>query len=280
MEQISVVIITYNEEKNIARCIKSVQGIADEIVVLDSFSSDNTVRIARSLGAKVFQQPFAGYVQQKNSALELAAHQYILSLDADEALSPELWRSIDRLKQTKFVFQAYAMSRSNFYCGKFIRHGTWYPDTKVRLFDKNLLRWEGLEVHEKIALPDRMAVYPLKGDLLHFTFSTVAEHKKNNDHYSTLAARSLYKKGKRIGFLKVIDSPVWAFINTLLLRLGFLDGYRGLAIASQQARYHYLKYAKLYKLQKTGLVIPLTPKLNIQSAANADRLASDVATKV
>ncbi|HMR93108.1 MAG TPA: glycosyltransferase family 2 protein [Chitinophagaceae bacterium] len=280
MEKISVVIITYNEEKNIGRCIDSVRPVADEVVVLDSFSSDDTVAIAKSKGARVYQQPFAGYVSQKNKVLEMASCDYVLSLDADEELSDELCQSILNLKSRRFVFHAYVMNRRNKYCGRFIRHGTWYPDRKIRLFEKNTLRWGGPDVHEKIILPPRMAVYPLKGDLLHYTFESVSDHKKNNDKYSTIAARSLYKSGKRISPLKIAASPAWAFINSFILRLGFLDGYRGLVIACQQARYHYYKYAKLYKLQKGGMVVPIKPRLNIQPPAHADSLTRDIPAEV
>ncbi len=280
MEQLSVVIITYNEEKNIGRCIDSVKEIADEIVVLDSFSSDDTVTIARNKGARVVQQRFAGYVAQKNKAAELAKFDYILSLDADEALSTTLKDSIQKIKEG-FVYQAYSMNRCNHYCGSFIRRGTWYPDKKIRLFDKRLLKWGGLDVHEKIVLPPRLAVYPLKGDLLHYTFTTVEQHRKNNDKYSTIAAQSLYKIGKKTNWLKIIASPTWSFFNAFLLRGGLLEGHKGFTIAYQQARYHFLKYFKLYKLHKGKAIIPIPlpqPKLNIQTPTNADRLARDVAS--
>ncbi len=278
MEHLSVVIITHNEEKNIGRCIDSVREVADEIVVLDSFSGDNTVAIARSKGAHVVQQSFTGYAAQKNKATALAKYNYILSLDADEALSTTLKNSIKKIKEG-FVYQAYAMNRCNHYCGSFIRRGTWYPDKKIRLFDKRLLKWGGLDIHEKIVLPPRLAVYPLKGDLLHYTFDTVEQHKKNNDKYSTIAAQSLYKIGKKTNWLKIIASPAWSFFNAFLLRAGFLEGGKGFTIAYQQARYHFLKYLKLYKLQKTKLVLPVPqPKLNIQTPANAERLPRDIAS--
>ena len=278
MELLSVVIITYNEENNIGRCIESVKGVADEIVVLDSFSNDKTVQIAEAKGAYVYRQKFAGYVSQKNKALDLAKYNYVLSLDADEALDDELQSAILKAKKG-FAFRAYKMNRCNNYRGTFIRHGTWYPDSKVRLFDKRLLKWEGHDVHEKIILPTTMAVYPLKGDLLHYAFTTVQDHKKSNDNYSSIAAFSLHKAGKKTNWLKILASPTWSFLHGYILRAGFLNGYNGLMIAFHQARYHFLKYAKLHKLQKNKMEI-IRPNLHVQSPANTDRLSRDVRAHV
>jgi len=277
MELLSVVIITYNEEQNIGRCIDSVKTVADEVVVLDSFSNDSTVAIARSKGAKVFQHPFTGYVAQKNKALEYASNDYVLSLDADEELNEELMASIGLLKDKKgFAFKAYKMNRCAFYCGKFIKHGAWYPETKVRLFDKRVVRWGGLDPHDKIVFPETMAVCPIKGDILHYICDTVEEHVKRNDNFSTLAAQSMHRIGKKTNWLKIFASPTWFFLNDYFLRAGFLNGRQGWMIAIHQAKYHYLKYAKLYRLQKTPAKVIQANGLNIKSAADADRLPRDV----
>jgi len=279
MELLSVVIITYNEEHKIGRCIESVKEVADEIVVLDSFSTDKTVQIAEAKGAYVYRQKFAGYIAQKNKALEFAEHNYVLCLDADEALDNELRASILRAKKG-FVFKAYKMNRCANYCGKFIRHGSWYPETKVRLFDKRFLHWGGFDPHDKIIVPTTIAVCPLKGDLLHYICDSVKNHKKRNDNFSSIAARSLNKAGKKTNWLKILASPTWSFIHAYIIRAGFLNGYYGLAIAYHQARYHFLKYAKLYRLQRSKMEIVHQSKLNIQPPANTDRLPRDVRAHV
>lgn len=250
MEKLSVVIITFNEQAHIARCIQSVLPVADEIVVLDSFSTDDTVEIAQAMGAVVYQQKFQGYVNQKNKALQLATHDYVLSLDADEALDETLQQSIAKAKQ-EFVFHAYKMNRCAFYCGAFIRHGAWYPEPKVRLINRKLLKWGGLDPHDRIDVPETTAIYPLKGDILHYICNSVEQHQQRTHRFSTIAAESLYKAGKRTNLFKVIASPAWFFINDFFLRRGFLSGVRGWNITRLQTQYHFLKYYKLWKLWKT-----------------------------
>lgn len=279
MELLSVVIITYNEEKNIGRCLDSVKDVADEIIVLDSYSTDATVQIAESKGATVYRQKFAGYISQKNKALELATHNYVLSLDADEALDETLRTSILKAKEG-FAFRAYKMNRCANYRGSFIRHGSWYPEAKVRLFDRRFLRWGGFDPHDRVIVPSNVAVCPLKGDLLHYICESVDEHKKRNDNFSTIAARSLYRLGKKTNWLKILASPTWSFLYAYLFRAGFLNGYNGLMIAYHQARYHFLKYVKLYSLQKNKTEIPRAVSLNIQPATNAERLTRDVGAHV
>ena len=279
MELLSVVIITYNEEKNIGRCLDSVRDVADEIIVLDSYSTDATVQIAESKGATVYRQKFAGYISQKNKALELATHNYVLSLDADEALDETLKKSILKVKEG-FAFRAYKMNRCANYRGSFIRHGSWYPEAKVRLFDRRFLRWGGFDPHDRVIVPSNVAVCPLKGDLLHYICESVDEHKKRNDNFSTIAARSLYRLGKKTNWLKIVASPTWSFLYAYLFRAGFLNGYNGLMIAYHQARYHFLKYAKLYSLQKSKTEIPRAISLNIQPATNTERLTRDVGAHV
>jgi len=275
MELLSVVIITYNEEKNIGRCIDSVKEVADEIVVLDSFSTDDTVKIAEAKGAYVYRQRFEGYIAQKNRILEFAEHNYVLSLDADEALDDTLKASILKAKKG-FAFKAYKMNRCANYCGKFIKHGTWYPEAKIRLFDKRFLSWGGLDPHDKIMLPSTVAVYPLKGDILHYICENVKEHEKRIDNFSSIAARSLHRTGKKTNWLKILASPGWFFLYDYILRGGFLNGYHGWMITLNQTKYHFLKYAKLYRLQKTKPNIAIIKNLDIQPAANTDRLARNI----
>ena len=250
MEKISVVIITFNEESKLGRCIESVKPVADEIIVLDSFSNDKTVSVARSAGAIVHQQSFRGYKEQKNAALQFASYNYILSIDADEALSVELINSILTVKE-KFTYSAYTMNRCNFFNGRFIRHGLWYPDKKIRLFDKRMATWGGMNPHDKILLPGRATISHLEGDLFHYSFSTIKEYKKRNDEISSIAAESLHKMGKRSG-IKIIINPVWRFIKSYFIKKGFLDGYPGFIIAKNNAAQAYLKYKKLNKLNRTA----------------------------
>jgi len=249
MKSLSAVIITWNEEDNIGRCIDSLRHVADEIIVLDSYSSDNTIAIARQKGAIVKQDKFSGYKQQKNKALQLATHDYVLSLDADEVLSRKLIDSILKAKK-EFKHKAYFMNRYNNYCGRFIKHGLWYPNQKLRLFDKRIASWGGMNPHDKIELSENNVARFLEGDIVHYAYNTIDEHLRRNEELSTIAARSLFEAGKKKHWSKIFLSPIWSFFNGYFLRLGFLDGYFGFVIAIQTANQSFLKYQKLRRLQK------------------------------
>lgn len=251
MRSLSVVVITYNEEKNIGRCIDSVTGLADEVIVVDSGSSDRTAAIARSKGAIVEYAPFAGYVSQKNKAIQLASHNLVLLLDADEAVSESLAASI--MKARKEEGTAYCMNRCNFFMGRFIRHGLWYPDRKLRLFDKRYGYCGGLNPHDRIVMQPGTEVLHIKGDLEHYTFDTMQAYQERNDQVSQIAAQSLYEAGVRRRWWRIFLSPAWAFINGYALRLGFLDGYRGWLIAIHTAQQSYSKYQRLRKLNRRKL---------------------------
>jgi glycosyltransferase involved in cell wall biosynthesis len=246
---LSAVIITLNEEEKIGACIDSLWHVADEIIVLDSFSTDGTVAIAKEKGAIIKQEKFAGYIEQKNRALKYARHDYILSLDADETLSPALVSSILQEKED-FKFKAYSMNRYNQYCGQFINHGLWYPDRKIRLFDKRIAGWSGMNPHDKIKLRGNPKPHLLKGNILHYTFDSIEEHLERNERMSSIAATSIMEAGKKKHWSKIFLSPLWSFIHGYILRLGFLDGYYGFIIATQTARLSFLKYQKLHRLQK------------------------------
>ncbi len=251
MEKLSVVIICFNEEQNIGRCIDSVKDIADEILILDSHSTDRTVAIAESKGAIVRQEPFKGFIEKKNKAVKLASYDFVLSLDADEALHPLLSDSIAIAKKS-FTNRAYRMNRCSNYCGKFIRHGSWYPDVKVRLFDRKIAQWGGTNPHDKIVLQGKIPVEHLKGDILHFSYHSISEHAIQNNKLSTLAAESLFVQGKKTSILNILVRPAWAFFQSYLLRAGFLDGFFGLVIASQISHMTFLKHAKLFMLHKSA----------------------------
>lgn len=266
MHQLSIVIITFNEEKNIGRCIASVKKIADEIIVLDSYSTDDTVAIAQNLGAIVHREKFHGYIGQKNLAMQLASNDYILSLDADEELDDQLAQSILNAKKD-LSHRAYSMNRCTCYCGHFIRHGLWYPDEKVRLFDRRVARWGGLNPHDKIDLQKGIAVAKLKGDILHYSFNTPEDLVWQNNRMSSIAAASLYASGRRSSWFKMLIHPFWAFTNGYIFKLGFLDGLDGFTIAINTSHQVFLKYNRLYRLQRAHKVLR-TKRKTIASTAN------------
>lgn len=248
MKPLSVVIITYNEEKNIERCMQSVTTVADEVVVLDSFSTDKTAAIVQSLGGQLHQRIFTGYGSQKNAAADLASHDHILFLDADELLSEKLAESILREKIQGFPQDGYLMARLNNYCGQWIRHGSWYPDRKLRLAHRKRSAWSLDIVHESL-VPDKDArIGLLRGDLLHYTYSNFDEHVDKNNRYSGLSAQLLYDRGKKVTWVRIVINPFWAFFSSYFLRAGFLDGYNGFIIAVQIGHLTFLKYIKLHLL--------------------------------
>jgi len=249
MALLSVVIITYNEENNIGRCIESVCTIADEVIVVDSFSTDRTREIATQKGAIVKQEKFLGYIQQKNLAMQFASNDYVLSLDADEALNEKLAKAI-AVEKKRFRFKAYSMNRCANYCGKFIRHGLWYPDPKVRLFDKRIASWGGINPHDKIELNEKTSIRHLNGDILHFSYDSIEEHLIQSNNFTSISAASMYQRGQRSNWFRMLWNPFWTFVNGYFVRFGFLDGYYGLVIAINSAHQTFLKYVKLYSLQR------------------------------
>lgn len=249
MNKLSVVIITFNEERNIGRCIDSVLPVADEVLVLDSHSTDNTCAIAVAKGARVVQQPFAGYIQQKNDALALAQFDLVLSLDADEALDEHLQQSILSAKKNNMA-AGYTMNRCTYYCGRFIRHGAWYPDRKLRLFSRQLAQWGGTNPHDKVEFHSPQTTTHLAGDILHYSYYTMEEHIAQNNKFSTIAAESYFSLGKRTSLFRIWFNPCWAFFSGFILRGGFLDGFYGYVIARNVAHLTFMKHSKLYLLQR------------------------------
>lgn len=239
--KISATIITYNEERNIARAIESLRS-ADEIVVVDSGSSDRTVQIAQQLGARVIEQQWLGYAGQKNYAADQASHDWILAVDADEALSEILEAEIWQLKKNGPQFDAYSMPRLAQYLGKWILHSGWYPDRKVRLYNRKKAKWVGKYVHESVQVSG--TVGRLDANLLHFTCQSLSEHLRTMDRYTTLAAEELVAQRRKIGWYQLAVDPAWTFFRTLVLKRGFLDGMEGMAIAWMGAIYQFLKFAK------------------------------------
>lgn len=239
--KISATIITFNEERNLPRAIESLR-CADEVLVVDSGSNDRTVELAEKLGARVVESPWLGYAKQKNFAAERAAHDWILSLDADESLSEALEGEIWRLKKRGPDCDAYTMPRLARYLGRWIHHSGWYPDRKVRLYNRTKARWEGDFVHESVKVDGTIG--HLQGNLLHFTCDSLTEHLKTMDRYTTLAAEQLVAAGRKVSWGRLVFEPPWTFFRTYVLQAGFLDGVEGLAIANMAAVYNFLKYAK------------------------------------
>lgn len=249
MDKLSVSIITLNEEKNIGRCLKSVLPVADEIIVLDSLSTDCTKEICESFGVKFFEQPFKGYIEQKNDALDLCSYENILFLDADEALSEELQKSILEAKE-KGLKNGYSFNRLTNYCGKWIHHCGWYPDRKLRLIQKSKCRWTGLNPHDKLEYSEKTPIQNLKGDLLHYSFYTFDEYLHKMEHFSILGAETYFKKNIKNNRLYIFLSPVAIFIRTFFFNLGFLEGAKGFQICWLTAKFKYMKFKKLHDLIK------------------------------
>lgn len=245
--KISATIITLNEEKNIEAALESLAW-ADEIVVVDSESSDRTVEIARRFTDKVITQKWLGYAAQKNFASQQASHDWVFNLDADERLSPELQREIVALKSgAQTDTAAFEMPRKVFYLGKWIQHSGWYPDYKIRLYNRAKGQWQGKYVHESVTVQGRVG--RLAGDLFHFTVASASEHHLRLDRYTTLAAQEAFENGRRASFAAIAFAPFATFIKSYVVKLGFLDGIQGLAIAYFAGYYVFMKSLKLWELQ-------------------------------
>lgn len=246
--KISAVIITKNEERNIERCLRSLEGVVDEIVVIDSQSTDRTQEICAAHGARVIQHKWLGYAATKNYGNAQAEHPWILSLDADEALSPELREELFRVKPS--LDGVYEFNRLAFYCGKPIKHCGWYPDRKPRLFHREQARWQGEFVHETLVADSGVSKQCLKGDLLHYTYYTIAEHVERSNKYSELAAMEIADSGKGMLGLRAQVSPTLRFIKMYLFKAGFLEGPLGYAICRITANEVFLKYTKAAQIRR------------------------------
>ncbi len=247
--KLSVVIITFNEEKNIARCLEAAQKVAEEIIVVDSFSTDKTKEICLSFGVKFYEHAFEGYVKQKNYANSLATCPYILNLDADEVLSEKLIQSIRQFKAKPLSDGCY-LNRITNYCGKWIKHGGWYPDKKLRLWYATKGRWEGINLHEKLVLDEGCTTITLDGDLLHYSYDSIKQHLDQINKFTEIAAETEAKQGRKINICKLILYPIWKFTRDYLIKLGFLDGYYGFIVAAISAFASFIKYAKIRQYRK------------------------------
>jgi glycosyltransferase involved in cell wall biosynthesis len=249
MIKISAVIITFNEERNIVRCLQSLMGIADEIVVVDSFSTDATEELCKQFNVRFLQHPFEGFMQQKTWACEQAKYDYILQLDADEQLSEELIRSILTVK-TDWKADGYSFNRLTNYIGKWIRHCGWYPDTKLRLWDRRKGAWSGINLHESVKMSDNTVVAKLKGDLLHFSYYSIQQHLNQINSFTEIAAKEGVAKGKNTSFFVIVFKTIWKFKRDYFFKLGFLDGYYGFVVCSMSAYTLFVKSLKMRELKK------------------------------
>jgi glycosyltransferase involved in cell wall biosynthesis len=247
--KLSAVIITFNEERNLQRCLDSLKGVADEIIVVDSFSTDATQRIAEAAGAIFIQHAFEGHIQQKNVALSRATHEWILSLDADEALDAALRVSILQVKASGEA-NGYSMNRLTNYCGHWVKHCGWYPDTKVRLIRSGRGSWTGVNPHDRLELQDNQSPVHIEGDILHYSYYTLDDHRKQIEYFGNIAARELFQRNKTLSWPMVFMKVIAQFIKSYIVKLGILDGATGWTISRMSAYATWRKYTKLKNLYK------------------------------
>ena len=246
---LSAIIITRNEAHNLHDCLQSMHGLVDEIIVVDSQSTDNTVAIAQQHGAKVSQPAdWPGFGPQKNRALDLATCDWVFSIDADERVTPELAAEIRHLLQSGDASVAYKVPRLSSYCGKFIHHAGWQPDYVLRLFKRDTARFSDDLVHERVVT--EQPVHALKHHLLHYSYLNFSQVLSKVDAYSTASAKQAYARGKRSSVAGALGHGAWAFFRTYVIRRGFLDGAHGLALSISNAETSYYKYLKLWLMQE------------------------------
>jgi len=253
MAKISACVISFNEEKKIEDCLKSLKNIVDEIIVVDSNSTDNTVNIAKQYTDKIILQDFLGYIEQKNFALEQASNDWILSLDCDERLSTELQNTIRDLKATIDDADAYQMPRKTFYIYRWLNH-CWYPDIKTRLFNKKTAHWGGTNPHDHI-ITSGNNIKKLNGDIYHYSFDSISDHLKTIESFTEIGADELVRKNKTVTIFSPLTHASWTFIKLYFLKRGFLDGFAGLTVSVLSYMHVFIKYSKAYikyKQEKTG----------------------------
>lgn len=242
---LSVTIITLNEEKNLRKCLESV-AFADEVIILDSESQDRTLSIAREFTDKVFQEPWQGFARQKNLAQEKAQGPWILNIDADERVTPELKEEILSAIQKDPPYAGFKIPRKNFFCGQWIRHGGWYPNYQLRLYQKEAGSFAQREVHEQVVV--KGPVGTLKAPLEHYTYDSISDYIKRMDRYSDLSARQYLQEGKKVSWPEILFRTKYTFLKMWILQKGFLDGAKGLVLAVLYSYYTFVKYAKLKEI--------------------------------
>jgi len=247
MQKLSVSIITYNEENNIADCINSVLTIADEIIVVDSLSTDKTIEIAQSLGAKIISQKFLGHIEQKNVALKACSHEFVLSLDADERLDAQALSELQEHKKNGFRFDGYMFKRLTFIGNDPIQYGSWYPDKKLRLVRKELAEWKGINPHDKLEIKSTN-IHLVKGDILHFSFTSKEDVIVNTRKFAEISAKSLYLSGKKIPTFLILIKALGRWFKHMVIKGGVFNFKYGWFIGRQQYLDCYWKYSFLNKM--------------------------------
>ena len=244
MAKISACIISFNEEKKIEDCLKSLAHVADEIIIVDSLSTDKTLEIAERYTDKIFHQKFLGHIEQKNLAADKASHDWVLSLDCDERLSEELQASIQKIKNNLDDADAYQMPRKTFYIYRWLNH-CWYPDLKTRLFNRKTSRWGGTNPHDHIITQGKK-ITRLQGDIYHYSFDSVSDHLKTIDSFTEIGADEIVRKNKPVSVLSPVTHASWTFIKLYLIKRGFLDGFAGLVVSILSYMHVFIKYSKAY----------------------------------
>lgn len=247
--ELSVLIITYNEERNIARCIDSVVGISSDILVVDSYSTDRTKAICIEKGVRFIEHSFEGHIEQKNFAVSQAKKKYILSLDADECLSPVLNKAIVSCINN-WQYDSYSFNRLTNYCGSWIKHCGWYPDKKLRLWNASKGSWGGVNPHDQIIMQKNTTTKHINLDLLHYSFYTVEQHLKQIKYFTDISSKAAFKIGKKSSYFKIFYKSTFKFISDYFFKLGFLDGYYGFIVCKNSALAKGLKYLKLKNLNQ------------------------------
>jgi glycosyltransferase involved in cell wall biosynthesis len=250
MSTLSVVIIVYNEEKNIGRCLESVHKIADEIIIVDSFSTDSTVSICNQYPTIIIQNKFVDFSNQRNLGISKSTMSHLFFIDADEVLSEELTNEIITLKNSGFNHEVYTVNRLTSFCGKWIKHGMWYPDKIQRLIKNGVAKWTG-EVHEKLAFNTLPSKGFIEGHLLHYSYDTIGQLVEKLEKYTNIQSKQMFKENKKATWIKLYINPIWAFISGYFIKLGILDGWQGLIIQYSIAYQTKRKYLKLRKLHLT-----------------------------
>ena len=243
MEKISACIISYNEENKIEDCLKSLKGVIDEIIVVDSISTDRTKEIVQKYTDKIFDQKFLGHVEQKNLAVEKASHDWILSLDCDERLTDDLKNSILKVKNNLEDADAYRMARKTFYVYRWLNH-CWYPDFKVRLFNRKSAKWGGTNPHDRVVI-DGDNIVTLNGDIEHYSFNSISEHIQTIDLFTEIGADEIIKRNKPVSIVSPWTHGIWTFVKLYIFKRGFLDGYAGLVVAVLSGMHAFVKYNKV-----------------------------------
>jgi glycosyltransferase involved in cell wall biosynthesis len=250
MPKISACIISYNEEARIEACLKSLLPVADEIVVVDSLSTDRTREIAAKYTEQVFEQAFLGHVEQKNFAVQKASHDWILSLDCDERLDATLTQSILEVKNRLDEAAAWRMARKTFYIYRWLNH-CWYPDIKTRLFNRKLAKWGGINPHDHVEVTQG-SVKTLRGDILHYSFNSISDHLRTIDNFTEIGADEIIKRGKSVSVLAPFTHGFWTFFRSLVIKRGFMDGFAGLVVSVLSGVHAFVKYSKVIMKRRTG----------------------------